>query len=351
MSWLEDDNDYYSKFAISNSSLSALNPEQGGSPKRFQEFFERNKEKKTSLSLERGSLVHLYCENPDGFIVEDLDKPSEAVCKIIQYVYEGIKGAVYPDEKYLEERVVYLTLEGAKMLDYGKGKYSDERILKEVNDKGKNYLQFLIDANGKQIMSAETKKIVEQCIQSLHNNPSAEMMLFDKVKGEHIYNEQEVYWEERVGGADIPCKAKIDRLIINHRSKQIWIPDIKTTSKSAYSFEESFEFWRYYRQHAFYRKAVEMFFKQNFPDKSWEEYDVQSYNVVVETCDNPNTVVYEVPMSWIEKGTLEYESLLARYAWHAVHNDWSQSYEEAQNGGILILKAPEKVTNNLEITK
>jgi PDDEXK-like domain of unknown function (DUF3799) len=356
-SWLDDEEeDYYSKFAISNSSLSTLNPEQGGSPKKFQEFFSKNKEKKQSLSLERGSLIHLYCENPSGFVVDDIEKPSENICKIIEHVWTKQKDVILPDSeeeaiKMIEEAI----LEKAKEIGYGQA-WKPETIVEKVSTQGKGYLEFLKSSNGKQVMSAETKKIVESCTQSLHTHSLAQELLFDEHSriGLHYYNELPVYWTESVPMldsdefVDVPCKAKLDRLVVDHGNKIIYHPDLKTTSKGAYKFQGSFESYRYYRQHAFYKRALQIFLVNEFPATDFTDWEVKAYNIVVETCDDPQTVVYSVPESWIKKGEQEYKALLQRYVFHSVTNGWEYSMEEYLSGGVLILKDPEEITKSLE---
>ena len=60
------DDPYYSiKNAYSNSSGSALNPIEGGSPKKFKSFIDNDFEQKETASLRKGKLLH-FAKLEDG---------------------------------------------------------------------------------------------------------------------------------------------------------------------------------------------------------------------------------------------------------------------------------------------
>ena len=81
---------------ISNSAMSSLNPEEGGSPQKFLSFFDENKEQKSTRSLNNGKVVHAYIEDKESFIIDDLDRPSESICiwveEILRMIEAGEEG-------------------------------------------------------------------------------------------------------------------------------------------------------------------------------------------------------------------------------------------------------------------
>jgi hypothetical protein len=345
--------DYFSVSSVSNSSLSALNPAQGGSPVKFQKFFAQDWEKKNSLSLERGSLIHLYCEDPSQFVVSDIKKPSENISKIMELVYQDFKDFKDVDPDLVQWDTAKLEasiLEACKIVDYGQAWLEKTRI-DRVNKEGNEYLKFLISSDGRHAMSAATRDIIDKAIESLHRNKLAENLLFTAdVPNVKHYNELPVFWVETVDvpgqpgdTVDIPCKGKLDRLSIDFLNKVITIPDLKSTSKSAYLFPDSFKFWRYYRQHAFYGRGVENFMAEHFPAEDLSTYTVKHYNIAVELCESFQTVVWEVQADWLKKGKDEYEHLLRTYAWHTYHNIWDTTMDEHFNGGFLVMPSPDEL--------
>jgi len=61
--------DYYQSTKISNSSLSYINPEQGGSPRKFKDYIDGNSNNISSPSLYAGTTIHQYFLEPETFIV------------------------------------------------------------------------------------------------------------------------------------------------------------------------------------------------------------------------------------------------------------------------------------------
>ena len=80
--------DYLQSKKISNSSLSYINPEQGGSPRKFKDYLDGNLEHLETPSLYAGSTIHKFILEPDTFAISDVERPSDTIVKIIDKVYE-----------------------------------------------------------------------------------------------------------------------------------------------------------------------------------------------------------------------------------------------------------------------
>jgi hypothetical protein len=317
--------------------LSSINPEQGGSPTKYQDFLNSNREFKTTLSLERGNLVHLYCEHPEEFIVSDVVKPSDISARWAEQVYK-----TYTSEIDLETHILNIR----DKFQFHKNIKDKVKALEKWNKESESYYQFLKVADGKIAMDPATHHIVTNCIKSLHAHEKADQLLFHKEDFSNVeyFNELEIYWKEAIEiefrgrrfMVEVPCKAKLDRVIVDHDKKFIKIPDIKTTSVAVSQFQQSFQYYRYYRQHKFYRRALYMYLKDKIKDIG--SYTVDSYNIVVETVNRFEVAIFPISQFWLLEGAREVTSLLGRIAWHMNTNIWNMTMEEYNNNGYTYLK-------------
>jgi hypothetical protein len=226
----------------------------------------------------------------------------------------------------------------------------DPSKIQEKFKEGLSYYKYLQESNGKICMTAETGYIVKSCIESLKKHEIANKYLFEKNEFADIeyFNELEIYWKEHVNvGTEkdpiwtmVDCKSMLDRVIIDHDNRTIKIPDIKSTSKPKSQFQESFEYYRYYRQHAFQRRALKVWLESRTDRKvNIILFDkVDSYNVVVETIEPYQVGVVPLSHFWLKEGKKEFAALLQRVAWHQYYNIWDKSMEEHLDGGFLKLK-------------
>lgn len=302
--------DYFDIQAVSNSLLGDLEPTQGGSPSKFYRSLSGDKEKIDSLSLERGSLLHDWMELPSSFIIADIDKPSGMMGTLVDIYYQELLDNGDPDP-----------FEICQKNDLYKNIKTEVVLRKKFIEEGSDYLNFLIEASGKRVMTKATKYIVERCQDSLMNNPFAVKLMFGdydlKVK------EQIILWEED----GIACKAKLDIGIVD--GDTVIIPDLKTTSKSAYNFKESFEFWHYYRQFEMYKRA----FKIWLADQRIYPKKIKFFNIVVETNGAFNAVVQDYK-GYTDLAKTELDRLLKQVKWHQETGIWSHTPEEWHKGYI-----------------
>lgn len=308
---------YYERREIANSSLSLINPEQGGSPKLFQMYLEGTIQKNPpSPSLENGSLLHLYCESPESFVVSEVDKPNESLCNVVAQ-YFLIKDA------HLVETQDEILLKSARLANYYNN-YKDDTLLNTL--KKSNVYEYIAELElneGKQFMTKEQKATIEGCIEALNSHAACAKYLFQEWPNCEIFNEFEVYFEHM----GVPCKSRLDRVIVNHDEKYCVLVDLKTTSKRAQFFTESFEFWKYYRQMAFYKLAL----SYEFPG-----YSFSCYMPVVDT-QFFTRHCYKISDTQIDKGEIEYTDLLFRLKWHMDKDQWNYTLEEYNNNYLITI--------------
>jgi hypothetical protein len=306
---------YYERREIANSTLSLINPEQGGSPKLFQMYLEGTIQKLApSPSLENGSLLHLYCESPEEFVVSEVAKPNESLCNVVTQYFQ-IK------DSHLVETQDEVLIKAARLASYYNN-YKDETLLNTLKKSTiYEYIAELELNQGKQFMTREQKGVIEGCVNALRSHAACTKYLFQDWNNCEIFNEYEIYFEY----LDIPCKSRLDRVIINHKEKYCVLVDLKTTSKRAQFFPESFEFWKYYRQMAFYKLALSTV----FPD-----YSFSCYMPVVDT-QFFTRHCYKISDTQIDRGEIEYNNLLKRIKWHMEKNEWNYTLEEYNNSYLI----------------
>jgi hypothetical protein len=102
---------------------------------------------------------------------------------------------------------------------------------------------------------------------------------------------------------------------------------LKTTSKRAYFFTESFEFWRYYRQMAFYRLALAY------------EYPGYSFSCFMPVVDTQffTRHCFKISDTQLDRGDVEYTTLIKRIKWHLETQEFNYSMEEFNNHNLIIL--------------
>jgi hypothetical protein len=334
--------EYYDKPAVSNSGMKFINPEEGGTPARYKKaIVDREKEEESTPSLENGKLIHLYVEKPSDFIISDVSRPTAKLGEWADMVWEKLpeswdEGYITKDNKTLEKLVVEV------MPKYGNT--TDATKLWNKFQECLDYLRHRYISSDDLCITPAQRTIVENCIYSLQINKKAKELLFQQGEdfGDKAYNELAIYWKEKltIDGEDIeiPCKGLIDRLQVYPSKKLVHLIDLKTTGKAVSKFNSSFEYYRYYRQMAWYMRAVSVWLQEQFPDENTLEWKISVTMVVVETSGLYECKVYDVDPSWTSKGTSESIDLLGRIAFATITDDWTQTLEEVGNNGVLLLK-------------
>jgi hypothetical protein len=232
--------DYFRHPGISNSQLTTINPEQGGSPKKFQSFYNQDFEKKDSLSLERGSLLHKWIEDPLAFQISDIVKPKDPVGKIVEMYHSLLSEGENDDD------VLY---QAAMLVGYGAPNWKKETVINKIKEAGAlEYLNALRLGEDKHLLTSETANILNRAYAAIQQNAKAVELLFHPdsfVEHEiyHTYN-QWINIDNWAAKHELTLKAKIDNFHIDHDRMTVVVKDLKTTGKPVYLFRETLEFWR-----------------------------------------------------------------------------------------------------------
>ena len=321
-------NYYNIKDRVSNSMLGWL--EQG--PAYYLSKLNNDEEKEISKSLENGSIIHSYIEDPSAFVIAEADKVT------------GKMGA------YIEE----FARTGDSEKAYKKAEFSisKEKVEDSFKKEDKNqvyYNYLLLTKTDSIILTKDQKSLIQNVINVINNTPLFLKTLgLDFVKNKELYNEVECYWDYKLKGLSIPVKAKPDVILVDHVQKIIEVSDLKTTSSrpdgilipvlsqenltgKAYldykgtHWMDKYLKYRYYRQKFFYTEAV----KNCEPFKSLYEkgYKIIFNFAVICTGTGYGTAVYTdlspdmAPLDRPFYAKEEIEYLLLEYHKYIVENN------------------------------
>lgn len=320
------------EIVLSNSALAYINPNQGGSFKRFKQFLAGESERKESMQLEKGKMFHRYMENKDAFLVEDDNKPSQTICDIIDKIYIWILKEEIPFETLASHEAKIS--EAALLENYGQ-KWNPETIINKIKEQGESYFQYLVRSSGKVMISKAVKEALTNMIATVEASPDRDVLIDRPVTQNMTIHEAYLMGERYFFAKEFPilfelegikCKALIDHLFIDFVKKEIQIRDLKTTSFAVSKFmgvahfvitpegelhqeirNGSFQSFHYYRQFAFYllaiQHAIEVIGKHS-------DYKFSFVVDVIETEPPYEMASYNVPPAWIKAGMAEIQGCM-----------------------------------------
>ena len=317
---------YYAREDISNSDLGYLKL----SPRQFVMRKRQEMQTKTA-AMELGTLIHKYTLERETFIIADVPPVSGKMGEYIK-AYHELEKVGTPEDKIPD--MAY------QMAGYKPSHSKPETILKSFKKKEENvaYYNYLKEASGKIALSPKDRNIIEGCYTSLNAHAVTNKLLFSESKENvETFNEKEIYFQQH--GVD--CKAKLDRVVVDHDNKTATVIDLKTSSSQIYGeciplphntgillrdwhvtgFMYACLQYSYYRQLAFYMNAIQA----EYPD-----YTVDSFIIAVDTKGAYDVAVYKLPQEWIDEGYNEIKCLLSEYKYYKENNnfDVKQGFEE-----------------------
>ena len=306
--------DGYSKY-ISNSRLSGINPEQGGSPEKF--FGKMGGLYTDSIIL--GSAVHTMVLQPDYFELVDTCRPTAKLGFVCDYIYDH---ATDPEHKYSIE----LLREASDTIDYYKGKVT-QTVINKVVAAYEPYRQERLSYTPKEgitpmFLGHNMYNQAQACIQACNTNKE-----FQKILHPEGFTEEPISENELAFLLDIKCdlpdqmplivklKSKLDNFTINKETNEIVVNDLKTLGNddlSAFDGEEgNFGRFHYHRELAIYTFLLKMYAEK--------EYGITNptirINCLVVSTRNYSTKVYSVSKLEALQGMTEFRNLLGLVAY------------------------------------
>lgn len=298
---------------VSNSRLSLINPEQGGTPEDY--FEKRPKEYSDSLIL--GSAVHGLILQPESYVmVENVNRPTAKAGFMADYLYND--GKIPTNEEIIS---------ASDVIDYYKGKMNDKKIA-ELKEKCTKYWKDRAswEENNKEetrtpiFLDEKKRDIVYSVLKSFNNYSEFKKLLEpDYLMEKPISgNEKTILLDVQAEVPDhepfiLRLKSKLDNYIIHFEENSITVNDVKTTSKPVSYFKSAFNKYHYYRELGMYswllKLCADKFYKVSNPT-------LKAYCLVLETFPEYNALVYTLKPSDLMRGFNEFKTLLRLVAYY-----------------------------------
>lgn len=322
---------YYSDMSrISNSNIGwFLNK----GPAYLKRMLDGKEEGLKLPQLEKGSMIHEYILQPDGFwndyIILDFAVPKikqqKDLCELY-YTYKQVDPFADEDEIILK---AYNTAYSNKKSNEVKLKEA-----KEILELYKNYIEYFANKNSKKVISFADLQMLKTIKTNLQEHKKANKLLYNFSDIYEVHNEFHINWEYPNASeyGDLPCKSLLDRVMIDHTNKKIILIDLKTTA-NVYDFKHSIEEFDYCRQLAYYWEAIHWYFKYEL-NLNIEDYEYETYIIAIQSHDNYEIRVFQINPRNIEERFNTIDKALKDIAWHRNNNLWEHTKEYYIGDGI-----------------
>lgn len=306
------DERYFSKEfsnCISNSKLSLINPDQGGSVEKYLAGFTPN----YSNSLFLGSAVHELILQPKDFkLSNNIIRPSAKVGFIADILYKKYK-------KTKELPTLEEVKEACIKVDYYSKSLTDSRI-QNVLEQCVPYLESRYEEeknpeylNVESIfLDTRNYETCMQCISSLRLNYNIMNLLYPSES--KTMNEAALFLDFKATDTEtgksviLKVKGKLDNFTVDIDKRSLVLNDLKTSGHPLEYFKHSFKEYHYARQMGLYT-----FMLKEYVAKYHNITDINSLKanmLVVSTVSECNSGIYEVYDSDIVDGFQEFIRLL-----------------------------------------
>lgn len=203
------------------------------------------------------------------------------------------------------------------------------------------------EAFGKTVIEASTLENAQRIVNELMTNDvTKHIMTLETNEDAVVYNQFPIVGKmdaTLTGSADFPLKCLVDKLVIDHKEKSIYIYDLKTAWDNEGEFLHNYFKYKYYIQMAVYFYLV-VEWKRSKP--GLEAYTVHYPSFIVADSSNyKNPLIYATTHENFQQGMRGF-TIRGRYypgaikavqdlIWHKETGIWSISKDNHTSGGIV----------------
>lgn len=235
--------------------------------------------------LRFGTLTDNIVTNPesieDKYFICEIPKVSETIKNIVDDIYNKSKEKL---DKISDYSIEYLS-DIISSNNYYSNRKLDTNI-KSICESGDLYYKFLLNSNGKEIISKSDYDLAVAINTEIRNNPFTKHIFYESDNNEVFY---QLKFFTNIHGANSRCM--VDIINIDHKNKTISIYDLKTTSKSEESFNESFNKYNYWIQCILYTEILKQVVLEN-PD--FCEYTVIPLKFLVINKNSLSPIIWSI---------------------------------------------------------
>lgn len=139
----------------------------------------------------------------------------------------------------------------------------------------------------KQIISSSLYDEANELVDKLKSNTLTNNLLFAEVEEGETFNQPKL--ETIIDGIKFRCM--IDRLIVDHNKKRIFMIDLKYTSSSLDAFLDSYVHWNYQIQTRLYRSIL----REKLKGTEFSDYEIKDYIYVVVNKEDAMAFSIKIP--------------------------------------------------------
>lgn len=355
--------DYRNVFAISQSAIKAF---RSKSIQKFKQIFidKEDDEDDDQDKYAHGSLVDTIAFEPTlldaRFFIPDaeVEIPSEKIKLVVDRVYKEALEIVenkiklneqgnLPEPLFIPDITnIYdwadLIIKHAREVKYGGTTWSASRILDNVYESGGWYFRMLGTANGRSVISAGDNADAIAMVEALRADKYTRPY-FIQQENETLLFQTEIFVDYQVKeGLIIPLKGAIDIIRLNHNTKTVRVPDLKTSYNSE-NFAYQARQYGYCTQGSFYNFLVREWLK-TYEDGKYADYEFEvPCNIVI---DRTYKIPYIYEYTWedieiAQEGSeanniIGWKKTLEEISWHIETGIWDRPKELYETGKITL---------------
>lgn len=300
--------DYRSCQYLNYSTLSQIDSD----PSKLQE-------EKKGVALKKGSEFEDLLFFPDFFhhhhIIEKDIAPTATSLDLVEYA----KDHNISLEEALDAK------DGSENYIFWKGVKDPKTRAKKINESLEKYLDFLIESEGKKIVSKEDYHNYGSGIVILRTNELSKDYIRGGTAQKPFYVKMNGVW----------YKALLDYII--ETEDEVWPVDLKTTSKSIYASESSIFFYRWDIQSSLYTSVLREF----YPNKK-----VHPLTNIIYSFKDEKVLPVKYSEDQIQKSKFGFyrgdryykgwKELTDEYFWHKNNNKFLYKKEIYDNKGLIL---------------
>ena len=306
------------------------------SPRMFYKHYVLNqKEDSVDPHLVKGRVIHCLLLNEQDFDKEFITIPGKLPSGNNRMIVDEIF------KIHLENEDNSLTLENHQdaILDllvkinlHQSLKTDESRLKKILTQDNISYFEFLKSSQGKTLVDNETLMYCKECVDTLKQDENVRSLLQLDITEDDthltVHNEQLIQIDSTIFFETQPFgfKGILDNVVIDEEAKQVFINDLKTTSKPLVDFIDSVEYYKYWIQAAIYYNLA--FYKYIFEKEDREDWGIQFTFIVVDKYNQsyPFQVTPKTMGKWLKDFR---DDIIPQLDYHYQKKDYNLPYELA----------------------
>lgn len=319
---------------LSSSFLKNGMPMWNGNPLRLETIYQDGLTKESTKAMQFGSLVHSFAEDRTRFVFEPEWEMSDTIRGIADKMITTLRNTgmrIFDSPRRHEMLFNTVCVE----VRWGQS-WKDATRLTKFIDAAHLYWMFCLESEGKIVVTGKEVEKLSGVVKGIEAAGLRVPLLDNNTESSvEVYRELAIKFKIE----NLPAKALLDILEINHDKKQAIIIDLKTTSNKIENFITGYSYrpdghgtvqhihtsgdyirYAYFFQEFFYRKAVAAFLQE----KGFEAYTIRFLFGVVETSEPFIAKIITPNAQWMAIANFEYESAMGNV------NSWmnNQKYLE-----------------------